>query len=723
MFHISRVYIIHILSIIIIFIKTIQSKNTSNENTIQVLISNPNIESESYLNKYNTSIREYFISKIHENNLNIPNLLNYDIKFFYCVPEPQDGNKLSLVYKKSWNSNYIIDEDYSREFNCTLRALKDSTYDIIIVDDQFLYSEESYAENCVMKENFFMKKFVDYFVNYEDYVINDIEMKHHNKDIMKDGKLDGKGQYGLPYEIDYDVLYYHKNIKKLEDLLTKDGLFNVDPSFLESITNSTETINSDSRDDSYYKENGILSVGLRDNDELFEFFSEYVHYKWGIPKDGDPNSYNAFYQQGSDELYQSFREVILKLTGTNINKTLFTSLEEAYHSFINGEKLIYKGKASNYQLFKTMENSSIAIQPLPNYTSIIHEKFAVINNNSKKDKEILVKMALQLTSKDMQLYRAQELGTLPTFNFKNKKENHDTSNYCQKNSELCDLIEKIKPIHLPKMYLKNRYSASFVETRLVVPPAIRKFLKENNDTLIKDIFSNILDLRIFTFSNVAQFDINVLISTFSSFIVAFFLLIIVFKVYKYRKHPYLKAMSPQLSNLTIIGMILRIIFPQFYILIKTKTMCRMCFVINFFINNLIYIPMLAIIYRIYYIYTNISKVNYGKKVNDKHLLIIISIILFVIFSFFYLISFFDEFGIKTMGSAIGYRFVWCNFNYDKYQALSNIYNLLIVSIHSCIYFPIHSFIHSFFFFFFFLFIKKKKIKFFIFLKKKKKKKK
>eukprot|EP00833_Pecoramyces_ruminatium_P002826 jgi/Orpsp1_1/1176858/evm.model.c7180000059288.1 len=637
---------IYIVYYFLFFIEIINSKNV-----INILINRPNIGDIQYLEKYNQLINQYVVSKN----------IDFDINFSYCVPEPTDGESLSFLYQVS-NTQFSVDTDYARNFNCTLRELKSSNYDMMILDDKFLFSDDSYIENVILESMFSFQKFTDFYVNYNDYGIQEEDISHHHPEILKDGKTSDNELYGLPFELDFDLLYYYDDATASKDLLST------------KINNFSELNNIGSE--------GILSTGLNDNDELINLFVEFIRYQYDIPKDDDPLSYDKLYDENSDEIYDSFREYILQITGKDMENALSASIEDAYNSFVSGEKRIFKGKASYNNYFNTINNSNqtitISASSLPDGMSVISEKYLVINKNSAKSMDQLVQVALQLTSSDFQIYRAKELGFIPTFDFSNKSDT-SISTYCGDHSDICSLIDSLNSIRITKVLRKSRYSANYLESRLIIPFSLRNSLSAKDNIIIKKTLSNILNiwnnfLESFTLSPliVAMLSVNAFM-----FITVIYLLIVIVMVHRNRKHPYIKAMSPQLTNIAIFGMILKIVYPTILNVIRTNFLCRLNVVINFFIDNLVYTPLFAIIFRIYYIYTNVSNMSCGKKLHDTRLIRYIILVLFLTFLAFFGLTSFDKFYLITTGSLALTRSIACTYDYAKYTLYINIYIIVM----------------------------------------------
>ncbi|ORX53282.1 hypothetical protein BCR36DRAFT_349040 [Piromyces finnis] len=586
---------------------------------------------------------------------------DYDIVFSYCKPVPEDGKEIIEDYSKPIFSDttFKIDEDYPRNFNCTLRELKQSNFDMMILDNSFLFSDDSSVKSIYLNGKYLMRRVTDYYEDFNDYDIREEDIKHHESVLLDNGHFKNyhyknKKFYGLPYERDFNLLFYHD---KFDDA--------INDIFESNKINNTEYLNSD----------GILSIGLKDNDEILNSFVEYVAFKYGIPKENDNDSFGIFYNEKLQELFKAFRNVIIKYAGENINQTLDTSTEQAYFSFINNEKMLFKGKASSYKRLINNPNISVIPHSLPNNFSSVIEKFLIINIYSKKKKEDLVKIALQLTSPDMQLYRAEKFGTIPTFDLKNDTNDY-SQKYCQGNFVICHIYKAIKPIYVNKFFKKGINSANFMETRLVVPMALKDGLINNNDTVLKNTFLNILDLEAIPLSDI---NVPIIVCNVINIFYIVFLLFVIFKVYKYRKHPYLKAISPFLSSLTIIGIILHLSFIYvFGMSSMDKTLCRLSYVIKVLALNLIYLPMISIIFRIYYIYTNLSQVNYGKKVNDKRLIKYVFVILMIAISVCGIIAFNDDFYIGTFGTYLPLRFNLCVYNnMNLYFLFATIYSIFM----------------------------------------------
>ncbi|ORX83896.1 hypothetical protein BCR32DRAFT_266687 [Anaeromyces robustus] len=657
----------NIINILYFIIFCFNIVNAQDKKVINILLSRPEINESRYLENYNQIIKEYFSTR--------SSLNNYDINFSFCEPVADDGKDIIQDYEHPmfFSTNFVLDEDYPKNFNCTIRELKESKFDMMILDNNFIFSDDSFVKSIYLNGKYLIRRITDYYEDLNDHGVKEEDTKHHDADILnnghfKDPRFENKRFFGLPYERDFNLLYYHNKYEAIKDILSEKEL-------------TKDNLNTNVLYDSYLEPGGILSIGLKDYDEILSAFDEFISYKYGIPKENDVKSFDIFYNRDQnnkklDELFYSFRNYTIKYSGQNIEKTLETTPEQAYYSFINNEKIFLKGKASFYK--KLIDNPNIAIlaNSLPDNFSTIKEKFLIINNNSEKPKNDLVKIALQLTSPEIQLYRAEVLGTIPTFDLKNFNKNEYSNAYCTKNPVICNIFKDIKPIQVNKFFKKNKNTANFMEIRMVVPPAIKDGLIKNNDTVLEETFLNTLDLEPIPMSDMKT---PIVIINGINLIGILILVIAIIMVIRYRKHPYLKAISPYLSCLTILGMIISLSFIYIFALSSvSKTACRLSYVVKVTSINLIYLPMISIIFRIYYIYTNLSKVNYGKKVNDKRLIRYVFIILILFILICGMVAFNDDFYIGTFGTLLPLRLNLCVYqNMLLYYLFANIYSVIM----------------------------------------------
>ncbi|ORX84286.1 hypothetical protein BCR32DRAFT_291433 [Anaeromyces robustus] len=778
-----------------------------NENVINILINKPDINPDEYLNNYNSLINQYFLDNNLKNSFNIPNV---EIHFSYCI----QADNTTDIYAKNITKYFsdhssIINKEYVKYISCTINELKKSDYDMMILGDNFLYSDDAYISYSIYKIVYGYADLYEYYVNY-DSLINKAKLNFHKNDILEGGFYRDKGLFALPYEIDYDILFYYDYIKNfINDISTTENNMlssntnnfnntninenvnvnvNANPNNHNNNTSINENVNVNANaknhnntnintkvkinkrsewynNNSFYNydtnikfivnnknnnknnntntntsnvrtknnnnskndnindinhdknnsttslkninknnillslplsnitdshelskyfnvttteyqtliDNGLISAGLGNNNELLTLFSEFIHYNKYIPYN-EKDDENIFFfnflwtdEEKKNLFYNKFREHIINSTGKNINENLLISIEEAYQAFMKREKLFLKGKASYYQTFKN-QNMTLSYKGLPNNVSALNRKYLVINRRTKKDITTLAEIALQLTSEEMQLYRLNHFSNIPTFDL-NKSNSQEFHTYCQNNSEFCHLIQQINSFDTSKIFNRYTYSGNFMETNLIVPSYLNDYLKTNNSTKINNKLTNILNTYLFSLSEMYKLDYHLLIQDIITAVVLLILIVVIILVFLNRKHPYLKAISPHLSNLTIIGMAINIMVTKLIIYSHDLVMCRLVYILKFFVLNLVYLPMFAIIFRIYYIYTNISKVNFGKKLNDKRILNIISITLLIILLITIVIGYNDEIYVTTMGVAFPTRMVMCYYVHFQFHSI------------------------------------------------------
>ncbi|ORX51510.1 hypothetical protein BCR36DRAFT_351384 [Piromyces finnis] len=336
-----------------------------------------------------------------------------------------------------------IDYGYEEITNGTvITNLKERVYDLMVIDDQILFNEDAFMEYYYYNCNFERKYSKKLFLDLTDY-IDEESLNYHDSKILNRGKLNGK-LYALPYESDFDNLYYDNENQKSKNI-TKS---------MESLT-WDELIDSINESSSY-----PLRISLSYTENFLSTFMEYASSFHNLTKEYDPQFYKVFYNDTTNQLYKSFYEFLNKYTNRTIDNTLYESPEDALLSFLDGESIFYKGKASQMSSFKEFPNISSTLPP--KYISSKFSNYLIINKQSEIDKSILVEIAKELTSKEIQLFKAKHFGNIPTFDF-NDKSNIET--YCEISEiqkEICQQLRQIKEINLRDIF-KSKYSATYYE--------------------------------------------------------------------------------------------------------------------------------------------------------------------------------------------------------------------------------------------------------------------
>jgi len=759
-----------------IFLILMLSMVNADDNIIRVLIDKPDIFNGEYLNTYSIALTQ---------NIRNAGFGDYSVELSYCQPKNSEVPNIVSEYENSnIPSPFPIDHEYAQYLDCLIKELKSSLYDMVLMEDRLLFSDNSYIHNFYIEKSYGENKINDYLMDLSRYE-HSYDLKFNDIHILEGGKYKNKNLIGLPYEIDFDLLYHITNEEyeralnycwnkknnettsgnnnffyKRSPLLTnsqtdtsksfnsnandidansninnmnnnengnninnvvsnnnnnsniisnESGNSNENNSFsneFENISQENPINNNNGNDNSknnlkeipqdltnfdcegFFNESfskseefTMTTGGFNNKDTLLDQFLEFICLSYELPKK-TTTYYEKFYEpRYKDKTYKYFRDY-MNAQGyyNNINKTLSVTIDEAYHKFMTGDAIFFKGKASYYHYLNEQISKNNSTKVNARYLfgkfSVLSKKYLVINKNSNKDKDLLAKVAFQLTSKEAQLERSSKFGNIPTYDLEKVESDSVIQAYCKNNAQMCELRNTIKPIDVKDMFDKDLYSASFMETRLVLPTTLEKYLHTNNATIIMNLFSNLLELKkqeYYGSSEIVRLQISV-------YAVVIFLIVVMILVFRKRKNPYIKAISPHLSNLTILGVILNLIYPAFHSVIQDVMSCHIYSVLKFFICNLIFLPLLAITFRIFYIYTNNSEINFGKKLNDKHLIIIIAFILILAFTIVMTISFFDQFTLITLGSKVDIRLFWCNTSrLGIFNIFSFIYYFIIVS--------------------------------------------
>ncbi|ORX82460.1 hypothetical protein BCR32DRAFT_267614 [Anaeromyces robustus] len=593
------------------------------DTTIQILLDKPDVIKMSYWKNYSTLSDENLLKLKTGNSTN-------HVYFTYNINESYEKKEL---------------KDYKNYVDYIINELKTSTVDMFILDENFLFSDVAPIESSYVEDTFQLRQFHQYYLDMTDYIKKE-ELSFHDPKILEKGYLDGH-LYGLPYEVDYDLFYYTDSNNNNNN----NNNNNLQNSILEQ---------KNWKDLLSMKNGGKnpLGLGLGNDEELLKLFTEYMSNNYDI-LDNPEEKFEMFYNDKSSDLFNDFRNFVKQSTTMNIKDFMSLGQEDAYNSFINGEIDLFKGKASHYDpIVQNNQNKPIKLSLPPKSLTVKSRKFLVINGNSKINRQQLIDTALKLTSKEMQLFRAENFGTIPTFDITQKGKEQIISNYCNEKSDLCGFLERMKSIDL-KEFFNGHYNSPFMEVRLLLPQNLKQFLmKTNEPKRIATIFDNIKNLIIeqWNHRNVSKLSIYLPMVIFTLFSVA-----VMAMVYKNRNHPYLKPFSPNLCLLIILGFILRIISPQFLIRNDSIRNCQIYRIYDTIQTDLAVFPMFAITYRIFTIYTGKTRFNFSKVLNNKNLFkcIIIAIGFMICLSIF--ISLVFKSYIVSAGNIETYRHPICKF--------------------------------------------------------------
>ncbi|KAL6602461.1 hypothetical protein LY90DRAFT_499394 [Neocallimastix californiae] len=180
-----------ILLILIVFSLKIYSEKT----TIQILMKQSevpkNIDTKNFEENYNAVINSFLLEE-YKNNTTI-NDIEVSFTFYKDNSEGTNNNGGSTYL------NFIKDN---------IQAWTESKYDMAILDDRYLFNEESLIESIDIKEYFYTgMPTVNHFLNLSLYIDNK-DIEHHSSDSLYHSHFKDD-LYALPYEKDFDLLYFN----------------------------------------------------------------------------------------------------------------------------------------------------------------------------------------------------------------------------------------------------------------------------------------------------------------------------------------------------------------------------------------------------------------------------------------------------------------------------------------------------------------------------------
>jgi len=603
------------------------SQNVSK--VVKILVDKPDSITAEKWDDYCSSMKSFFTTTSNEN----PIIRDYDIDFSYKNDE---------VYDKSTTKYY---ENYIKSI---IKELKSNTYDMLILDDKFLFSENAligseYVDSTFGRE--IHKEFVD--------LTSDIQKESiafHDSSILDYGYYENH-LYALPFEKDFDVLYYRNDNQKLNKI-------DMSSMYWDNLLSMNK-----------------LSVATANDDELLNLFIEYTNEKIDLTGQNKNENYEKLYNESSKDIYDAFRTLVSML-GNNADTNV--SYDNAYKSFIDNKTDMFKGKASQYLNILNSQNSKNIIMNLPpKNVSVLNKKFLVINKNSLIDRKVLIETALKITSKEMQLFRAERFGNIPTFDLKQGNSDSSIKTYIEKNSESVTLLNNMIPIHLKSVF-ESKTSPPFMEIRALLPQDIRNNLKDAKDDKLANVFENTQKL-LMNKRNVIHLPSYLLYAPMILFTILSFIVIIL--IFRYRQYPCLKVFSPGYCILSIIGIMMSIIYPIFEMNATKEEFCKYRYIFATILTDLTLFPMVAVTYRLYNIYKLKANDDKKKNLNSRiAVFFLIGMLIMIIYSTCSAV-FFLKFHFSSYGTIDTYRQQVCYATGPTYlESLERRVNELIVSI-------------------------------------------
>ncbi|ORX79208.1 hypothetical protein BCR32DRAFT_294565 [Anaeromyces robustus] len=610
------------------------------QNTITILTREPElgVDVEEFEYLYETKVNEYFT----ELNKDDPVLKDYNITFIFYNYGNMTDRKKTFYYRYMLN---LI--SYIEVGDC----------DMAIVEDRVLFTEEALMES----------DFVEYYIGYrqptigffnklnKNNIIKNLDLSYNDPKMIHDAKFKND-LYGLPYELDFDVLYYNNENEKTNDLVSKMESLTWDDLIL--LMNMSPNVSLDS------------SIG--EENDLLNFFTEYVSNHYNLTEEYDKNYFKVLYNETGESIFNSLYDTVAKYSNGNTEDTVLINNYDAYYRFLDRDSGFFKGRASYYPFLINDEHKPISVTLPPKYITAIIEKYLVVNNESQINEDILAKVAMQLTSKEFQLFKAENFGSIPTFDISKKESDSDIKLYCNKFSHICNLMDKMKRIYVKDIF-STKYSVPFFEIGALLVKDLKYFLIHTDEDSIETI--------LFDFKNANElvtFDLGIygVLAYIITILVVIFSIIIIFFVNKYKDHPYLKVISPIFCEMIIVGCTLNMTKTIQDLPPYSEIGARIYFMIWTISDNLIYIPMFVVTYRIYRIYQSSGFMT--RSLNNSRLLLLSIIIMSISIIFRFIITCTDDFYYFPFGSLRDPRYPeWVYNGYDTYSTIYQTYMQVI----------------------------------------------
>jgi len=594
------------------------------------------------LNVYRQKLNSYFIEKTKDNE----ELNKYELDiYFYPFPDV-NMNGRSLAH------SFMVQ---------LCQKLPKREYDLLVLDDRILLNEVALMESqWVFENNLVWHPTFELLHDLTKY-INKKDLEFHDPKILSGGMFNNK-IYGIPFEFDFNVIYYHK-----KELYSKE--YNDTQILLDNMENYTwkellETMNSKSQP---------FRMSFADDDNLLNFITEYISNQYTLSSEYDPNYLKLFYNDTSIEIYTELYDTILStFKFENARNIATVTLDTTYKDFMyNHNNTFFDGKASHSILFKSnYTNDEIPLILPPKYQSTTIHKYLVANKYSRISSKILAEVALVLSDKDAQLFRSEIFNTIPTFDFSNK-DSDEVQIYCKNNPVICNAMDKMKKLYVRDIFQSN-YLVPFYEIIGFIPIKFKNLFIVGEVDYVRKAFKNANE---FITDNMGSYK---LLSILVTLITIIGFLLVIYMTYRLRDHTYIKVISPLFCNLIIVGCILNLLKIFEFLPPFSSTKIKVFLILGTIGTNFIYIPMFAVAYRIFRIYK--TRTIIAKSLNNKRLLIYIFIAVSVAVVYNIVIVFTERFYYTTIGSVNSPRFpIGYYSNFNLLHKIYQVYLTLIVS--------------------------------------------
>jgi len=373
----------NILKVFLIYLLFLSKTIWADKQRIKICMKQPdmpdNIPREEW-ERYRKELNNYFIEKTK----NHEKLNNYEIDIFFYpyLPVESTGQPVALNYMKDLASK-----------------LSKKEYDFVVMDERILFNEMALMESpLILSQIKYRQPSLELLHDLSKY-INKKDLEFHDPKILSYGIYENK-IIGIPFEYDFDVLYYHGKDEKYSKS------YNDTQFLLQNMENYTWN--------DLIKQMEInaqpLRVAFGDDNDLLNFVIEYTSNHYNLSPEYDPNYMDLFTNKTSTNYYAEFHDLVRTFSEkNNARNTALTSLDDAYNYFKNNNSTFFKAKASHHYIFRSdYSNYEIPLSLPPKYQTATTHKYLVANKFSKINPELLAEIALILTDKDAQLFRAKK---------------------------------------------------------------------------------------------------------------------------------------------------------------------------------------------------------------------------------------------------------------------------------------------------------------------------
>ncbi|ORY44994.1 hypothetical protein LY90DRAFT_671562 [Neocallimastix californiae] len=508
-----------------------------------------------------------------------------------------------LFFNYSW-----WEGSYANLEKSFVKFLGEDGFDFMVMDDRIFFDDLGIMSATYVP--YYVD--IDYpsltlLMDYKDY-INDEEMDFHDPKQYKEGKYDGH-IYGLPFDIDFDGLYYYNNNEKAK-------------SIVENISDKTW---DDLVDELNSPPSAPLKVALNVDTDLLGFFVEYINNHRNFNKEYDSKFYDIFLNKTGDDLINNFYNLTQKYTDKKATRSTSLKRDQAFTAFTTENSTFLRGKASLYSILRDslrVNDTEISFTLPPKKTTNLFHRYLVANKarvGKELSPKVFAEIAKILTSKEMQLFRAETFGGIPTFDLKKKDSDDQIKIYCDEFPMMCEYLETMNKIYIKEIFNPSKYAVPYFEVECFLPLKIRYYLESGKQEDF-DVIKHVLYSIKYLVTNGEGFSWYIFFSIVCIIISLAISYGTIYFTNKFKDHPSIKIISPSFCNMIVFGSSMSLIKPLFRLPPYSYFKIRFVLIYNTINYGLIFIPMFVVTYRIFRIYK--VKTFLSKSLTNKRLMII-----------------------------------------------------------------------------------------------------